>query len=70
MRSAPTTAATPLAVVPAGVDVLVSCQQRGDEVVVDPYRNPWWAYLPQFGGYMTNIYVNSPDNKLPGIPDC
>ncbi len=70
VRSAPTTAATPLAVVPAGVDVLVSCQTLGQEVVVSPYRNSWWAYLPQFGGYMTNIYINSPDNRLPDVPDC
>jgi hypothetical protein len=70
VRSAPSTAATPLATVPAGVDVLVSCQKLGQEVVVNPYRNPWWAYLPQFGGYMTNIYIDSPDNKLPNIPDC
>ncbi|MCU7728906.1 hypothetical protein ODJ79_34780 [Actinoplanes sp. KI2] len=70
VRSAPTTAAPPLATVPTGVDVLVSCQALGQEVVVSPYRNPWWGYLPQFGGYMTNIYVTSPDNKLPNVPDC
>jgi hypothetical protein len=39
-------------------------------VVVDPYRNEWWAYLPQYGGYMTNIYIRSPGNTLPGVPDC
>ncbi|GIE91436.1 hypothetical protein [Actinoplanes regularis] len=70
VRSAPTTGSGQVATVPAGVDVLVSCQALGQEVVVSPYRNAWWAYLPQFGGYMTNIYVNSPDNKLPNIPDC
>jgi hypothetical protein len=70
VRSTPTTTSGQLAIVPAGVDVLVSCQALGQEVVVSPYRNSWWAYLPQFGGYMTNIYVNSPDNKLPNIPDC
>ncbi|WP_433361177.1 hypothetical protein ACQPZX_28025 [Actinoplanes sp. CA-142083] len=70
VRSGTTTASPQLAVVPSGTDVLVSCQALGQEVVVSPYRNPWWAYLPQFGGYMTNIYVNSPDNKLPGVPDC
>ena len=70
VRSAPSIGSAPLGVVPAGVDVLVSCQKLGEEVVVSPYRNPWWAYLPQFGGYMTNIYINSPDNRLPNIPDC
>jgi hypothetical protein len=70
VRSAPRTGATPLAVIPAGVDVLVTCQVFGEQVVVDPYVNPWWAYLPQYGGYMTNIYINSPDNRLPNIPNC
>ena len=70
VRSAPSTGSALLAAVPTGVDVLVSCQKLGEEVVVEPYRNPWWAYLPQFGGYMTNIYINSPDNKLPNVPDC
>jgi hypothetical protein len=70
VRSAPNTTVAPLGVVPAGIDVLVSCQALGQEVVVSPYRNRWWAYLPQFGGYMTNIYISSPDNKLPGVPDC
>ncbi|MET8154221.1 SH3 domain-containing protein [Actinoplanes sp. NPDC049668] len=70
VRSAPNTGAAPLGVVPAGTDVLVSCQKLGEEVVVSPYRNPWWAYLPQFGGYLTNIYVSSPDNRLPNVPDC
>ncbi|GID94293.1 SH3 domain-containing protein [Amorphoplanes digitatis] len=70
VRSAPNSGAAPLGVVPAGTEVLVSCQKLGEEVVVSPYRNPWWAYLPQFGGYMTNIYISSPDNRLPNVPDC
>jgi hypothetical protein len=70
VRSAPSTGSAPLGVVPAGVDVLVSCQLLGEEVVVSPYRNSWWAYLPQFGGYLTNIYIDSPDNRLPNVPDC
>ncbi|OJF10308.1 serine hydrolase, partial [Couchioplanes caeruleus] len=71
VRSKPTTTdSTVLATVPAGVDVLVSCQKPGEEVVIDTYRNSLWAYLPQFGGYMTNIYVKTPGNRLPNVPDC
>lgn len=70
VRAEPSTSSTILAVLPAGVDVLVGCQKQGQLVEIPPYSNDWWAYLPKYGGYMTNIYVNSPDNKLPGVPDC
>jgi hypothetical protein len=55
---------------PAGVEVLVGCQTRGEMVSVPPYTNDWWAYLPQYGGYISNIYISSPDNRLPNVPEC
>ncbi|MGV9251207.1 hypothetical protein [Streptomyces sp. NPDC003697] len=71
VRPRPTAAdSTPLTTLPAGVEVLVSCQKLGQEITVPPYTNAWWAYLPQYGGYMTNIYISSPDNQLPGVPVC
>ncbi|WUO60213.1 hypothetical protein OG960_23155 [Streptomyces sp. NBC_00280] len=71
VRPGPTTAgSTPLTTLPAGVDVLVSCQRLGQEVSIPPYTNSWWAYLPQYGGYITNIYISSPGNQLPGVPVC
>jgi len=70
VRTRPTTDAPVVTTLPAGVEVLVSCQKRGQTVSVPPYTNDWWAYLPQYGGYLTNIYITSPDNKLPGVPDC
>ncbi|MER6489926.1 hypothetical protein ABT249_02535 [Streptomyces griseorubiginosus] len=30
----------------------------------------WWAYLPQYGGYVSNIYMGSTDNQLPGVARC
>ncbi|WP_405697478.1 hypothetical protein [Streptomyces sp. NBC_01185] len=70
VRTAPTTSSTALTTLPAGVDVLVACQKQGGQVSVPPYVNDWWAYLPQYGGWITNIYVTSPDNTLPGVPRC
>lgn len=55
---------------PAGVEVLVGCQKKGQAVSVPPYTNDWWAYLPQYGGYVTNIYISHPDNQLPDVPLC
>ncbi|MFI8191963.1 hypothetical protein ACIF8T_24755 [Streptomyces sp. NPDC085946] len=55
---------------PAGVEVLVGCQKKGQLVSVPPYSNDWWAYLPQYGGYMSNIYISHPDNQLPDVPLC
>ncbi|MBD0738650.1 hypothetical protein BGM09_35505 [Streptomyces sp. CBMA29] len=70
VRAGTTTGSAVLTSLPSGVETLVSCQKQGDTVSAPPYTNDWWAYLPQYGGYMTNIYLNSPDNKLPGVPDC
>lgn len=60
----------PITQLPAGVEVLVGCQARGEVVNVPPYTNEWWAYLPQYDGWISNIYVNSPDNKMPDVKDC
>ncbi|WP_225890844.1 serine hydrolase [Streptomyces dioscori] len=70
VRGAATTASDSKTRLPAGVEVLISCQKQGETVSVPPYTNNWWAYLPQYGGYMTNIYVSAPDNKLPDVPVC
>lgn len=70
VRADTNTSSAVKATLPAGVQVQVSCQKAGQVVNVPPYTNEWWAYLPAYGGYMTNIYISSPDNKLPGVPDC
>ncbi|MFI9152555.1 hypothetical protein [Streptomyces sp. NPDC053367] len=70
VRADATTSATPLTTLPAGVEVLVRCQKRGQEVSVPPYTNDWWAYLPQYGGYMSNIYLATPENQVPGLEVC
>ncbi len=70
VRAAPSTSAAVVGVLPAGIDVAVRCQKAGQLVQVEGYQNEWWAYLPERGGYMTNIYISSPDNKLPGVADC
>ncbi|NEA63968.1 hypothetical protein [Streptomyces sp. SID12488] len=70
VRPNPDTDTSPITQLPAGVEVLVSCQARGEEVRVPPYTNEWWAYLPQYNGWISNIYINSPDNKMPDVKDC
>ncbi|MFJ5726751.1 hypothetical protein [Streptomyces paradoxus] len=70
VRRGPSTGDERLTRLPAGVEVLVSCQTRGEVVSVPPYTNDWWAYLPQYGGFISNIYISSPDNRLPNVPEC
>ncbi|WP_331769558.1 hypothetical protein [Embleya sp. NBC_00888] len=45
---------------PAGVEVLVGCQTQGEEIIIASYTNQWWAYLPQYGGYITNKTPRGP----------
>ncbi|WP_217211515.1 hypothetical protein [Streptomyces sp. AC550_RSS872] len=70
VRRDPSTSNAPITQLPAGAEVLVGCQKRGEEVSVPPYTNDWWAYLPQYGGWISNIYISSPDNRLPDVEDC
>ncbi|MEW2553381.1 hypothetical protein AB0957_16820 [Streptomyces zhihengii] len=64
------TGMSPITQLPAGVQVLVGCQARGEQVSVPPYTNEWWAYLAQYDGWISNIYINSPDNKMPDVREC
>ncbi|MFI1510335.1 hypothetical protein [Streptomyces sp. NPDC020597] len=70
VRSEPRIGDNALTRLPAGVEVLVGCQKKGQSVSVPPYTNDWWAYLPQYGGYISNIYISHPDNQLPDVPLC
>jgi hypothetical protein len=70
VRKGPATGDDRITQLPAGVEVLVGCQVRGQVVNVPPYTNDWWAYLPQYKGYISNIYISSPDNRLPNVPEC
>jgi uncharacterized protein YraI len=70
VRPNPGTGNSPITQLPAGVEVLVGCQARGEEVHVPPCTNEWWACLPRYDGWISNIYINSPDNRMPDVKDC
>jgi hypothetical protein len=50
--------------------VFVTCQKQGDTVNAEGATNNWWAKLRDQGGYMSNIYIQDPNPKLPGVPVC
>jgi hypothetical protein len=58
--------------VPSRQEVRVACQMQGEEVVRGSLRNDWWSYLPELGGYMSNIFFEWSDNQLPAdvVPLC
>ena len=50
--------------------VAVQCQVHGQNITYDGITNDAWSYLPAYGGYISNIFVNVPDAWLPGVPTC
>jgi hypothetical protein len=81
VRTMPNTSGGILGTLPSAVDVLVGCQTRGERIDAPPRSSDdrgggvgkvseWWAYLPKYGGYVTNVYVGTGSDKLPGVPDC
>lgn len=71
VRSAPRTSASVVGTLGGPTSVRVVCQVQGDTVTANGYTNAWWAKLATpYSGYMTNIYIDDPNSKLPGVPDC
>ena len=50
--------------------VAVQCQVHGENITYDGITNDAWSYLPAYGGYISNIFINVPQAWLPGVPNC
>jgi hypothetical protein len=70
VRSAPKLSAAVVTSLAGPTRVFVECQTKGDTVTAGGYTNDWWAKLRDQKGYITNIYIDDPNAKLPGVPDC
>lgn len=70
VRRTATTASTRVANLPGPTTVRVECQVRGQLVETAGYSNDAWSYLPDYGGYVSNIFIAVPDSWLPGVPTC
>ncbi|WP_078910407.1 C40 family peptidase [Streptomyces sp. NRRL S-87] len=49
--------------------VRVQCQKHAETVTADGYTNDAWSYLPEYGAWITNIYIQGPA-WLDGVPTC
>ncbi|WP_234020362.1 hypothetical protein [Streptomyces pristinaespiralis] len=70
IRQSATTASTRVTALPGPTTVRIRCQVRGQLVQTDGYSNDAWSYLPDYGGYVSNIYIDVADSWLPGVPTC
>ncbi|MFD8642671.1 hypothetical protein ACFV14_20495 [Streptomyces zaomyceticus] len=70
IRKQATSASTQVAQLSGPTTVRVQCQVHGQLVQVDGYSNDAWSYLPDYGGYISNIYIDVPEGWLPGVPTC
>ncbi|WUH89496.1 hypothetical protein OG900_04560 [Streptomyces sp. NBC_00433] len=70
IHSQPNTGSTTVATLAGPTNVTVSCQVHGQLVNAEGYSNDGWAYLPGYGGYISNIYIDVPQAWLPGVPTC
>ncbi|TXS52913.1 hypothetical protein [Streptomyces sp. t39] len=70
IRKQATTASTRVAQLAGPTTVRVQCQVRGQLVQIDGWSNDAWSYLPDYGGYVSNIYIDVPEGWLPGVPTC
>lgn len=69
IRPTPSTSGTPVAVLPGPTTVRVQCQTHGESVTAEGYTNDAWSYLPDYRGWISNIYLQGPA-WLPDVPAC
>ncbi|MGW0390472.1 NlpC/P60 family protein [Streptomyces sp. NPDC003042] len=67
--SHPSTGSAVMARLPGPTNVAVSCQKRASTVTESGYTNNAWSYLPEYQGWISNIYMKG-DAWLAGVPDC
>ncbi|MFJ7771110.1 hypothetical protein ACIQ1J_22600 [Streptomyces sp. NPDC097107] len=70
VRQQATTTSTRVASLPGPTTVRVRCQVHGQLVYYAGYSNDGWSYLPDYGGYVSNIFVDVAESWLPGVPTC
>ncbi|MFE9483869.1 C40 family peptidase [Streptomyces spororaveus] len=54
---------------PGPTSVRVECQKHAETVTADGYTNDAWSYLPEYGSWITNIYIKGAA-WLDGVPTC
>ncbi|WP_405940836.1 C39 family peptidase [Streptomyces sp. NBC_00207] len=69
VRTQPSSAGGLVKSVPGGTTLFVACQVHGQSVTSEGTTNDAWSYLPEHGGWITNIYIEGPA-WIPGVPDC
>lgn len=70
VRSAPSLSASVVRTLSGPTPVRVQCQKKGDTVTAEGITNDAWAYVPDLGGYISNIYIDDPAAWLPGVNTC
>lgn len=70
IRKEPNTTSPIVAKLAGPTTVEVKCQRHGQQVTISGHTNDGWSFLPQYNGYISNIYIQNPAAWLPGVPEC
>ncbi|MEU3706691.1 SH3 domain-containing protein [Streptomyces anulatus] len=70
IRQEPRLDAPVVAVLTGPTQVRVSCQREGETVTTAGHTNNAWSFLPEYGGYVSNIFIDHPSAWLPDIATC
>ncbi|MEU6314005.1 NlpC/P60 family protein [Streptomyces sp. NPDC047014] len=54
---------------PGPTTVRIDCQKHAEKVTAEGYTNDAWSYLPEYGSWITNIYIKGPA-WLDGVRTC
>lgn len=69
VRAQPNTGAALVTTITGGTSVVISCQMHAQSITTEGVTNDAWSYLPDLGGWITNIYLKG-DAWMAGVPTC
>ncbi|NEA56253.1 peptidoglycan endopeptidase [Streptomyces sp. SID13666] len=69
VRAQPNSGSTVVTTIPGGTSVVISCQAHAQSITAEGTTNDAWSYLPDLGGWITNIYLKGPA-WMTGVPTC
>ena len=68
-KAQPSTKAARVYAFPGPTTIRVECQKHAETVTAEGYTNDAWSYLPDYGAWVTNIYIQGPA-WLDNVPTC
>ncbi|GAA2775033.1 hypothetical protein [Saccharopolyspora taberi] len=69
LHTKPSTKSSVVRTLDGPTPVRVEYQVHGERITAEGITNDGWAFIPDLGGFLSNIYIDVVEEWLPGVPE-